>query len=83
MPRRHERRGARDNGVKIEIALGRGGEAVDERGEFGVLAGLNEAEVALRQRQRRFARQRAEDGNVERSNGVGDERAVPFAADAV
>ena len=49
---RHDRRRARNNGVEIEMALGRRGEAVDQRGEFGVLAGLDEAEVALRQRQR-------------------------------
>ena len=48
-----------------------------------MLASLDEAEVTLRQRQRHLARQRAEDGNIERGDSVGDERAVPFAADAV
>ena len=65
------------------MALRRGGKAVDQRGKFAVFAGLNEAEVALGQGQRGLARQRAEDGNIEHGDGVGDERAVAFAADAV
>ena len=75
--------GAGDNGVEIEMALGSVGETIDQRGEVGMLAGLHEAEMALRQSERGLARHRAEDRNAEPGDGVGDQRAVPFAGDAI
>jgi len=56
---------------------------VQSRIETGGFTGLHEAEMALRQRQRRIAGQGAEYGNAARGNGVGDEHAVAFAGDAV
>ncbi len=61
------------------MALGHRGEAIDQRGKIGMLAGLHQAEMAFRQRQRRLARHGAEHGNAERGDRVGDQRAVPFA----
>ena len=45
-----------------------------------MLRGLHEAEMTLRQRERRFARQCAEDRNAERGDRVGDQRAMALAA---
>ena len=68
-----------DHRVQIEMALGHRGEAVDQRGEIGMLAGLHEAEMTFRQSERRLARHRAEHRNAERGDGVGDQRAMFFA----
>ena len=65
------------------MAFGRFREAVDQAGEIGMLAGLNKTEMTFRQRQRRFARQCTEDRNTERGDRARDQRAVPFAGDAV
>ena len=78
-----ERSGARYDRVQIEMAFGHRGKAIDQRGKIGMFAGLDEAEMALRQRQRGLARHRAENRNAERGDRVGDQRAVLFAGDAV
>ena len=48
-----------------------------------MLVRLHQAEMAFRQGQRRIARHRAEHRDAERRDGVGDERAMALAADAV
>ena len=78
-----EWRGARHDGVEIEMALGHRGEAIDQGFEIGVLAGLHEAEMALGQCERRLVRHGADDGNNERADRFGDDCAVPFAADTI
>ncbi len=74
-----KRRGLRDHRIQIEMALGHRGETIDQCGEIGMLAGLDQAEMTFRQSERRFARHRAEHRNAERRDGVGDQRAVLFA----
>ena len=76
-------RRAGDHRVEIEMALGHVGEAIETRGEICMLAGLHQAEMALGQCQRLVARQRADDRHAQRGDGVGDQRAVAFAADTV
>ena len=78
-----EKSGAGDNGVDIEITLGGVGETIDQGREVSMFAGLNESEMTLRQSKRGVARQRAEDRNVEPGDGVGDQRAMTFAADPI
>ena len=78
-----KRRGIGDQRIQIEMPLGHRGEALDQRGEIGVLAGLHEAEMAFRQSERRLARHRAEHRNAERGDRVGDQRAVLFAGRAI
>ena len=46
------------------MALGHGGKAVEKCREVCMLAGLDKAEMALRQRQRLVAWHRADDRNV-------------------
>ena len=46
-----------------------------------MLGRLHEAEMALGQRQRRVAQDRADDGQADRLDGVGGQPAVAFAAD--
>ena len=65
------------------MTFGHRGKAVDQRGKIGMFAGLDEAEMALRQRQRGLARHRAENRNAERGDRVGNQRAVLFAGDAI
>ena len=61
-----KRRGARHDGVEVEMAFGHLGQAVEQGVEIGMLAGLNQTEMTFRQRQRRVARHGAEDRNTER-----------------
>ena len=69
--------------VEIEMALGHCREPLDQRRQIGMLAGLDETEMALGQRQRRLARHGAEDWHAERRDGVGDDGAMAFAGDAI
>ena len=58
---RHRGGGGQD-GVEVQVLLRHVGEAVQERGQIGLLGGLHEPEVAFGQGQRRVARQGAQDG---------------------
>ncbi len=78
-----KRRGARDQRIQIEMALGHRGETLDQAGEIGMLAGLHQAEMALRQSKRRLARHRAEHRDAEGNNRIRDQRAVLLAGDAI
>ncbi len=78
-----QRRGDAHDRVEIKMLFGGLGEAIDEQCQIGMFAGLHQAEMALGQSECGLASQRAEDGNIERSDGVRDQRAMPFAADAV
>ena len=53
------------------------------RARSGVLAGLHQPEMALRQRQRGVAQDGADDRNAERLDGVGRQPPVPLAAQPV
>ena len=79
---RERRRGGGD-AVEIEMSFRHGGEPLDEPVQVGMLTGLHQAEMTLRQSERRLARDGAEHGNAERVDGVGDQRAVPLAGDAI
>ncbi len=61
------------------MAFGHRGEAIDQRGKIGMFAGLHQAEMTLRQSERRIARQRAENRHAERGDGIGDQRAMLLA----
>ena len=65
------------------MALRHVGEAIETRGEIGVLARLHQPEMALGQRERLVARHRADHRDAQRGDGVGHQRAMPLAADAV
>ena len=65
------------------MALRHVGEAVEPGREVGVLAGLHQAEMAFRHRQRRIARHRAEHRHSRCGHGIGDEPAMALAADPV
>ena len=69
--------------IDIEMMLGHVGEMFEPRGEVRVLAGLHQAEMALGQRQRSIARDRAEHGNVEGGDRLRHQPHMPLAADAV
>ena len=69
--------------IDIEMVLGHVGEMFEPRGEVRVLRGLHQAEMALGQRERSVARNRAENRNVERGNRLRHEPHMPLAADAV
>ena len=78
-----KRRGARDQRIQIEMALGHRCETLDQAGEIGVLAGLHQAEMALRQSERRLARHRAEHRHAERNDRIRDQRAMLLAGGAI
>ena len=80
---RRQRRGQRKDRVEVERALGHVGQAVEMRHQVGMLAGLHQAEVALRQRQRRVALDRADHRQADRLDGVAGQFSVPFAAQPV
>ena len=76
-------RGACRDGVEIEVAFRHAGKALNQRGEIRMLAGLNEAEMPLGQRQRGLARDRSHYRNTQRGDRAGHQRPMPFACDAV
>ena len=78
-----QRRGARRDGVEIEMTFRHIGEPLDQRHQIGMFAGLHETEMALGQCQRRLARHGAEDLYAERRDGVGDDDAMAFTGDAI
>ncbi len=57
--------------------------AVETRGEIGVLTRLHQPEMAVRQRDGLVARQRSDNGYAQGGDGLGHQRAMPFAADAI
>ena len=82
-PRQMRRRGELLDRVEIEMVLGHVGEMFEPRGEVAMLGGLHQAEMALGQRERSVARDRAENRNVERGDRLRHEPHMPLAADAV
>ena len=81
--RKIERGRGGDDPVEIEIALRHVGEAVEPRGEVGVLGGLHQAEMAFRRREAGIALHGAEHRHSRRRHRIGDERLMARAADPV
>ena len=78
-----KRRGQRHDGVEIERALDHVGQAVEMRHQVGMLAGLDQAEMALRQGERRVAQDRADDRHAERFDRLAGTAAVALAGEPV
>ncbi len=81
--RRRQRRGERGDAVEVERALRHVGEPVEMPGEVRVLAGLHQAEMALRQGQRRVPQDGADHRHADRLDGVGGQAPVTLAAQPV
>ena len=67
---RRERRRQRHDGVEVERAFDHVGQPVEMRHQVIVFAGLDEAEMALRQVERGIAQDGADDRQAERFDGV-------------
>ncbi len=82
---RGKREGARErqDAGAVGVRLDEVGDGLKPRLESVRLARLNEAEMALGQRDFFVARQRADHGDAERLDGLRDQSAVALAADAV
>ena len=78
-----KRRHQRQDRVEVERALDHVGQPVEMRHQVGMLAGLDQAEMALGQRQRRVAQDRADDRQADRLDGVARQPAVALAAQPV
>ena len=72
-----------ENAVAIDMHLDEIGDRLEARVERLRLARLNEAQMALGQRDRVVARQRAQDWSADRLDGLRDQPAVALAADAI
>ncbi len=81
--RRREGCGQRHDGVEVERSLDHVGQAVEMRHQVVVFAGLDEAEMALRQVERGIAQDGADDRQAERLDGLAAQPAVAFAAEPV
>src|SRR5271155_3738153 len=68
-----QRRGYRGKGVDRKIAFGVRREPIDQPMEAGMFAGLDEAEMPLRQSDCSFPWHRAENANAKSFDRVGDE----------
>jgi hypothetical protein len=80
-PRRNaERRRRGHDPVEIEMTFGHFGEMAQPLRKVAMLAGLDQAEMALRQRQRGIARDRAEEADAECRNGIAGERVMTRTA---
>ena len=69
--------------VEIEMACGDFGEPREPLREVAMLVCLHQTEMPLGQDEIGGARDRAEDGNAERGDGVGHELHMPLAAGAI
>jgi len=65
------------------MGFGHVGKTIKPGCEIAVLPGLDQAEMAFRQSERRIARNGANDGHTQFGNGVGDHLMVSRAADAI
>src|SRR5262245_9162326 len=81
--RKSRRSREKADGVEIEMALGDFGETRQPLDEVAMLVCLHQPEMPLGQDEIGVTRDRAEDGNAERGDGVGDESHMPFAANAI
>src|SRR6516165_4071038 len=72
-----------DDRIEIEVPFCRRGEPFDQRGQIGMLGGLHQAEMPLRQGKRGIARHRAKDGKPDGVDGAGNERTMPLARRAI
>ena len=72
-----------ENAVAIDMRLDEIGDRLEARVERLRLGRLNEAQMALRQRDIFVARHRAHDWNADRLDGLRDQPAVALAADAI
>ena len=81
--RRVELAGQRQDAAAIDMRLDEVGDRLEPRLERLGLARLHEAEMALGQRDRVVARQRADDRNAERLDRLDREPAMALAADAI
>ena len=72
-----------EDAIAIDMRLDEIGDSLEPRLERLRLAHLHEAKMALRQRNRVVARQRANDRNSHRLDRLADQPAMALAADAI
>ncbi len=70
-------------GVKVEIALGHVGQAIEPPRQIAMLGCLDEAQVPLRQHDIVRPRQRADDGDIQSRYRINDHAPMAVAADAI